>query len=268
MRTVRRSFRQWSFWPALASTTVVVAAAVLALAAALLPGLTEVDVPVADPGPAPERPAPVPAGARVLFDGTAERLRANWMTADAQAPRWQVQDGVLTVEPGGGSIYTRDVFGDVELHVEFATPFPRGGRGFHGQGRGNSGVFFFCDRYEVQILDSYENPTYFAGGAGSIYRQSAPAVNASRPPGQWQTYDILFEAPVLARGPDGRVQVESPGSLSVRHNGILVQDRVPLRGKTTCKLAPAWELHGPAGRIQLQDHGSRVRFRNIWVRPR
>lgn len=255
-----------SYWPALAGGAVVVVAAVLALSAALLPGLAEVDVPTADPGPVPARPAPVPPGASVLFDGTPESLQANWRTADGRPAGWLVQDGVLTVQPGSGSIYTRELFGDVELHVEFATPFPRGERGFHGQGRGNSGVFFFHDRYEVQILDSYENPTYFAGGAGSIYRQSAPAVNASRPPGEWQTYDILFRAPVLASGPDGRVLVKSPGSLMVRHNGILVQDRVPLQGKTTNKLAPVWELHGPTGRIQLQEHANPVRFRNVWVR--
>lgn len=205
---------------------------------------------VVTPGATFSHGAPPPADAIVLFDG--KDLSA-WQTNDGKAPAWKVENGYAEVRAGG--ITTKESFGDIQLHIEWASPSVVVG---NDQGRGNSGVYF-QGRYEIQVLDSYENPTYPDGQAGSFYGNAAPLVNASRKPGEWQTYDIVFHAPKL--GPDGKV---IPGSFTVLHNGVLVQDHVPIKGNATTA-APAKGVV-PTGPLHLQDHGNPVRYRNIWLR--
>jgi hypothetical protein len=202
------------------------------------------------PGATFSHGAPPPADAVVLFDG--KDLSA-WQTNDGKPPAWKIENGYAEVRAGG--ITTKESFGDIQLHIEWASPSVVVGK---DQGRGNSGVYF-QGRYEIQVLDSYENPTYPDGQAGSFYGNAAPLVNASRKPGEWQTYDIVFHAPKL--GPDGAV---IPGSFTVFHNGVLVQDHVPIKGNATTA-APAKGVV-PTGPLHLQDHGNPVRYRNIWLR--
>ncbi len=207
--------------------------------------------PVVTPGQAG---AP-PSDAVVLFDGSD--LSA-WSAEDGSAAGWRVEGGAMTVVPGAGSIRTRRGFGDVQLHIEWRTPAEVSGE---GQGRGNSGVYFM-ERYEVQVLDSYDNRTYSNGQAGAIYKQHIPLVNASRPPGEWQTYDVVFTAPRF--GADGALV--SPVSMTVFHNGVLIQNHVELRGPTSYVGQPPYEAHADRAPILLQDHGNPVSYRNIWVR--
>lgn len=208
----------------------------------------------APPGP----PVAPPSDAIVLFDGSS---LANWRSADTtRAPaRWKVANGYMEVVAGTGDIATTRAFGDVQLHVEFATPSPPSTR--TGQNRGNSGVFLMS-RYEVQVLDSYENVTYADGQAAAIYGQFPPLVNASRRPGEWQTYDIGFHAPRF----DASGAVRSPARLTVWHNGVLVQDGVALLGPTTHLRRAPYDVHPDRLPLMLQDHGDPVRFRNIWIR--
>jgi hypothetical protein len=161
--------------------------------------------------------------------------------------------------PGSGYIRTLQNFGDCQFHVEFATPAKVEGS---GQGRGNSGVFFGLDRYEVQVLDSYENTTYADGSAGSIYGQYPPLVNASRPPGQWQSYDIIYTAPRFTA--EGKLL--SPARMTIFHNGVLIQNNVELTGPTSWLERAPYSAHPEKQPIALQDHGNPVRYRNIWVR--
>jgi 2-keto-4-pentenoate hydratase/2-oxohepta-3-ene-1,7-dioic acid hydratase in catechol pathway len=204
-------------------------------------------------------PVPPPSDAVVLFDG---RSLDNWRTndtTDANLPaRWRVQDGYMEVVRGTGSIRTVQEFGDAHLHVEWAAPSSARGS---GQNRGNSGVFLMT-RYEVQVLDSHRNVTYPDGQAGAIYGQYPPLVNASRPPGEWQTYDIFFRAPRF----DARGTVMTPARMTVIHNGIMVQDNVVLLGPTSNQRRDPYEAHAERLPILLQDHGDPVRFRNIWIR--
>lgn len=194
-----------------------------------------------------------PADAIILFDG---RNLDGFAHADGHAAEWKLQDGVMTVKPRSGSIASRYNFDAAQIHVEFATPVPAEGE---GQGRGNSGVYL-QGRYEVQVLDSYENRTYPDGQCGAVYDQYPPLVNACRPPGEWQTFDIIFHPPVY----DGESNKTSNGTVTVLQNGVLVQDHVELLGSTTASM----QGEGPgAGPLYLQDHGSPVRYRNIWVRP-
>ena len=222
---------------------------------AQLPQRTEVWEPepvVVRPGAAGE----APADAIVLLgsEGADE-----WRHADGRGVDWLVEGGVLTVAAGTGNIETVRAFGDVQLHLEWRAPTRIEGE---GQGRGNSGVFL-QKRYEVQILDSYDNRTYSNGQAASIYKQHIPLVNAMRPPGAWQSYDIVFTAPRFA--PDGALT--SPAYVTVLHNGVLVQNHVQLLGKTVYMGQPAYAGHPPKQPLMLQDHGNPVSFRNIWVRP-
>lgn len=210
--------------------------------------------PVVDPGPAGD-PVPVPSDAVVLFGGAKSDLE-RWTSGGKEA-RWEVEDGVLRVN-GTGDIHTRAEFGDCQLHVEWAAPTEVKGT---SQGRGNSGVFFF-GRYEVQVLDSYENLTYADGQAAALYGQFPPDVNACRKPGEWQTYDIVFRAPRF----DGDGKLLSPAIVTVIHNGILVHDHRALNGPTSHRSAAGYTAHGPTGAIKLQDHGNPVRYRNIWLR--
>lgn len=210
--------------------------------------------PAVDPGPAGP-PAPPPSDAVVLLDGTS---LAEWERAGGGEPGWRIGDGYIEVVGGSGSIVTRRAFGDVQLHVEWAAPSPPSGE---GQNRGNSGVFLM-GMYEVQILDSHENDTYPDGQNAALYGQEPPLVNASRPPGEWQTFDIVFRRPHF--GEDG--EVTRPARVTVFHNGVLVHDGAAFHGRTVHGRPAEYEPHGDAGPIMLQDHGDPVRFRTIWVR--
>jgi hypothetical protein len=169
-----------------------------------------------------------------------------------------VRDGYMEAVKGSGSVITKAAFGDCQLHVEWAAPVPAVGS---GQDRGNSGVFLM-NTYEVQVLDSYGSKTYADGMAAAIYGQFPPLVNASRKPGEWQTYDIVFHAP---RFGDGGALL-SPARMTVLHNGILVQDNEELTGPTANKARPPYKAHASRLPISLQDHSHPVRFRNIWIR--
>jgi hypothetical protein len=210
--------------------------------------------PVVDPGPA-RPPAPPPSDAIVLFDG---KDLSQWQSQDSSAAKWIVQDGYMEVAPGTGTIMTKRGFGDVQLHIEWATPTPPKGE---GQERGNSGVFLMT-HYEVQVLDSYHNDTYADGQAGAMYGQIPPRVNACRPPGEWQTYDIVFHRPTF--GPNGMVQ--SPARLTLFHNGVLVHDNDAFTGRTVHARQAKYEPHADRLPLALQDHGNPVRYRNIWIR--
>lgn len=205
--------------------------------------------------PAPPQPAPPPADAIVLFGGGD--LSA-WRRQDGGQAGWTVRDGFFEVAPGTGGIETVQGFGDVQLHIEWAAPAPARGA---GQDRGNSGVFLM-GRYEVQVLDSWENDTYPDGQAAAIYGQFPPLVNATRPPGEWQSYDIIFRRPRFA--PDGTLL--APARMTVLHNGVLVHDAMELLGPTSNRRRDPYVAHADTLPISLQDHGHRVRFRNVWVR--
>lgn len=200
-------------------------------------------------------PVPPPRDAIVLFEGTD---LSKWVHADGRAASWVVRDGYFEVRPGSGNLMTRDGFGDVQLHVEWAAPDPAKGT---GQDRGNSGVFLMS-RYEVQVLDSHGNTTYPDGQAGAVYGQFPPLVNASRAPGAWQSYDILFRGPRF----DSSGALVRPATMTVLHNGVLVQDHVTLSGPTGHHSRPPYEAHADRMPIVLQDHAHPVRFRNIWLR--
>ncbi len=203
-----------------------------------------------------DAPGKPPSDAIVLFDGTD--LSAWKSSKDGGAAGWKVENGYMEVVKGTGSIETKQAFGDIQLHVEFRTPTPPEDE---GQGRGNSGVFLM-GRYEVQILDSHENPTYPDGQAAALYGQCPPMVNASRRPGEWQSFDIVFRAP---RFKDG--ELAAPAAVTVIHNGLVVHHDREFIGATTHKKLARYEPHPPEGPIQLQDHGNPIRFRNVWVRP-
>lgn len=206
---------------------------------------------VVTPGSTPNAP---PADAIVLFDG---KSLDNWVSHDGKAPGWTVRDGAMTVAKGTGDIKTKQTFGDVQLHIEWRTPAKVEGE---GQGRGNSGIFF-CEKYELQVLDSYNNRTYSNGQAGSIYKQAIPMVNASRPPGEWQAYDVVFIAPRFKK--DG--SLETPGRITVFQNGVLIHHYTEIKGTTEYIGKPKVVAHGE-GSLRLQDHGNPTSFRNIWVR--
>lgn len=196
-----------------------------------------------------------PSDAIILFDGTNLN---EWTNHKGEAAGWTVSDGCITVKPGTGIIKTKRGFGDCQLHIEWRAPAEVKGE---GQGRGNSGVFL-QDRYEVQVLDCYDNITYSNGQTGSIYKQSIPLVNACRKPGEWQTYDIIFMAPRFSE--NGRIAV--PARITVLHNGVLIQNNVEIRGTTPFIGLPEYIPHGMKEPISLQDHGNPVSYRNIWIR--
>ena len=213
----------------------------------------------ARPQPRIARPAAAvvvrpPADVTILFDGTS--LSA-WTDSKGNAPAWKLANGYLEVVPGAGDIRTRAAFGDVQLHLEWAAPLPPEGE---GQQRGNSGVFLM-GTYEVQVLDSYGNQTYPDGQAGALYGQYPPLVNASLPPGEWQSYDIVFHGPRFAGD-----RVVQPARFTVIHNGVLIQDNVSLVGPTSHGRRDPYTAHADQLPLSLQDHGQAVRYRNIWIR--
>ena len=201
-----------------------------------------------------EKAGTAPSDAVVLFDG---KDLSKWRTAKGEDAGWKVENGYAEVVAKSGDIFTREEFGpDVQVHIEFATPPPVG----DSQGRGNSGIFLF-GRYEIQILDSYENPTYPDGQATGIYGYMPPQVNASRKPGEWQMYDIIFDGP---RFKDGKLV--KPAAATVLHNGVVTQNHTVLIGETPHKQMGKYHEHPEKGPLKLQDHGNPMRFRNIWIR--
>jgi hypothetical protein len=195
-----------------------------------------------------------PSDAVVLFSG---RDLAEWTSLDSSPAKWEVKDGAFTVVKGTGDIKTKKVFGDMQLHIEWRSPALVESE---SQGRGNSGIFL-QERYELQVLDSYESQTYRNGQAGSIYKQHGPLVNATRKPGEWQAYDVIYNAPRFNE--NGEVVI--PAFITVLHNGIIIQNHTEIRGPTEYKGLPVYVNHGKAS-IKLQDHGNPVSYRNIWVR--
>ncbi len=206
---------------------------------------------VETPGESPGEP---PSDAIILFEG--EDI-SSWKQANGQPAQWKVENGYMEVVPKSGSIFTKQPFGDCQLHIEWASPSTGTGS---GQARGNSGIKFM-GQYEVQVLDSYNNETYADGHAASIYGQYPPLVNVCKKPGEWQRYDIVFRRPIL--GADGKVI--RPTYITVFHNGVLVQDHEEILGNTSGK-SRGYKKHGDKEPLMLQDHSHPVRYRNIWIR--
>src|SRR3954470_1125667 len=230
----------------LASLTILFAATALAWQTQeYKSGIVWPEPPVIDPGP----PGGVPSDAIVLFDGKS--LDA-WEGGD----KWKIDEGIATA--AGGTITSKQKFADCQLHVEFATPEEVKGS---GQGRGNSGLYLMS-RYEVQVLDSYDNKTYFDGQCGAIYKEQPPMVNACRKPGEWQTYDIIFNSPRF--NSDG--SLHTPGYVTVLHNGVLLHNHFELLGVTSYTEPSRYIAHADREPLQIQFHGNPVRFRNIWLR--
>ncbi|GAC1671530.1 MAG: DUF1080 domain-containing protein [Candidatus Acidiferrum sp.] len=212
---------------------------------------------VIDPGTSSTQEAQgrAPSDAVVLFDG---KDLSQWVHEGGSPAKWKVEGGYAEVVPNTGNIFSKQAFGDCQLHVEFAEPLPAKGE---SQERGNSGVFLM-GLYEIQVLDSYQNPTYADGQASAVYGQYPPLVNASRPPGQWQSYDIVFHGPRFDKG--GKLL--RPARVTVLHNNVLVQDNVVLSGRTEHGERPPYKAHPEKLPLGLQDHDAPVRYRNIWIR--
>ena len=201
-----------------------------------------------------------PSDAIILFDGSD---LSEWTGKEGRAANWLIEDGAMVIPARADRADRADIvsaraFGDVQLHLEWRAPLQLDKK---SQGRGNSGIFFM-ERYEVQILDSYENITYADGQASALYGWKPPLVNAARAPGEWQSYDIIFEAPEFAE--DGALL--EPAFVTVFHNGVLTQHRQAFLGATTYRAVAEYSAHEPVGRLLLQDHSNPVAFRNIWVR--
>jgi len=220
------------------------------------PKLTEIWKPVPKVVSPGATPSDAPSDAIVLFNG---KDAASWQNKNGNAFNWKVESGAMTVIPNAGDIQTKEGFGDCQLHIEWRTPAEVSGE---GQGRGNSGIFLM-GRYELQVLDSYNNNTYSNGQAGSIYKQHMPAVNVCKPPGQWQTYDIVFTAPLFNQDST----LKSPARITVFQNGVLIQNNVELWGPMQFIGVPKYEKHGNKESLLLQDHHNAVSYRNIWIRP-
>ena len=249
-------------------TTLTLFAVILVIAMVSVNGGAGIMQNMQEPGPFPppkKEPSVItpgktnsdpPSDALVLFDG---KDLSRWRSVKGGGEvKWQIKDGFAQVVPGTGDIATKEEFGDCQLHIEWATPSEVKGE---GQGRGNSGIFLM-ERYEVQVLDSFNNPTYYHGQAGAIYKQHAPLVNASRKPGEWQTYDIIFKVPKF----DEQGKVTERARITVLHNGVLIQNNVEIYGNTYHDRPALYVAHGPTGSLKLQDHGDLVRYRNIWIR--
>lgn len=209
---------------------------------------------VVTPGKVFSQEAPPPSDAIVLFDGTDF---SKWEGEHGEV-KWKLENGYMETTKTG-RIHTKEQFGDFQLHLELATPSKVEGK---GQGRGNNGLNIF-GRYEIQILDSYNNPTYPDGQAAAIYGQTPPLVNASKGPGEWQTYDVIWEAPHW----DADGKLVKKAYVTVLHNGVVVHHRREVLGTTGHRIAPVYGSPQEKGPIELYEHGNAVRFRNIWIRP-
>lgn len=210
-----------------------------------------------DPVPAKVTPGEqnaAPSDAIILFDG---KDLNEWTSERGGAADWIVEEGMMTVNTKSTGIKTKQKFGDFQLHIEWRTPSEIKGE---GQGRGNSGIFMM-GKYELQVLDSYESVTYSNGQAGSMYKQSIPLVNACKGPGEWQTYDVIFMAPVFTE----KGTLKTPAKITVLHNGILVQNGYELKGPTVYTGIPMYTPHSK-GSLLLQEHNNPVSYRNIWIR--
>jgi hypothetical protein len=224
----------------------------------MTPEMTEIwdpEVKIIQPG---IKDSDAPSDAVILFNGTD--INKEWEDALGNPSKWIVKDGAMICVKGSGMISTKRKFSNFQLHIEWKTPSEVSG---DGQGRGNSGVFL-QEVYEVQVLDSYNNRTYRNGQAGSIYKQYAPLVNASRKPDEWQEYDIIYTAPTFN---NDTTTYFTPPRVTVLHNGVLIQNNVSLRGPTVYIGIPEYSIkkHGPAS-LLLQDHSCPVAYRNIWIR--
>ena len=223
-----------------------------------LAGLLEVwvNVPLVTPG---ITNADAPSDATILYNGNG--LGA-FQKKDGSPAGWRIDaDGAVTDIKGAGDLITKEAFGNCQLHIEFREPAEVKSS---GQGRGNSGVYIM-GKYEIQVLDSYDNPTYSNGQAGAVYKQHVPLVNASRKPGQWQSYDIIFTAPKFKENGD----LESPARVTVIHNGVLIQNNVTILGTTDWVMKPKYKKHATKLPLMLQDHGddgNPISYRNIWIR--
>jgi len=223
-----------------------------------LAGLLEVwvNVPVVTPG---QMNTDAPSDATILYNGHG--LGA-FQKKDGSPAGWKIDaDGAVTDIKGAGDLITKEAFGNCQLHLEFREPAEVKSS---GQGRGNSGVYIM-GKYEIQVLDSYNNPTYSNGQAGAVYKQHVPLVNASRKPGEWQSYDIIFTAPIFKENGD----VESPARVTVIHNGVLIQNNVTILGPTDWVMKPVYKKHAAKLPLMLQDHGddgNPISYRNIWIR--
>ena len=223
-----------------------------------LAGLLEVwvNVPLVTPGVSN---TDAPSDATILYNGNG--LGA-FQKKDGSAAGWKIDaDGAVTDIKGAGDLITKEAFGSCQLHIEFREPAEVKGS---GQARGNSGVYIM-GKYEIQVLDSYNNPTYSNGQAGAVYKQHVPLVNASRKPGEWQAYDIVFTAPVFKENGD----LESPARVTVMHNGVLIQNNVTILGPTDWVMKPVYKKHAAKLPLMLQDHGddgNPISYRNIWIR--
>jgi hypothetical protein len=212
----------------------------------------------------PGQPIPTPAApsdAIVLFDGKdLSKWTGGGRGGAVSEPRWKVENGYMEMTPGGGGLTTKESFGDVQLHMEWTTP-PVTDPTRVGQFRGNSGVVFMGGRYELQVLSSYDNPTYPDGGAGAIYGVYPPMVNPCMPEGQWNTFEIVFEAPRF----DGD-QLVKPAFLTLFFNGVMVHNRAQLLGATSREPIAVYTPHAPELPLSLQAHVGPARYRNIWIR--
>ncbi len=241
-RFTSRTFRQAA---SLLGVGLVVSATCALAAKEYLSGKVWPEPKIVAPGPV----GGPPADAIVLFGG---KDMSAWEGGD----KWKVADGVATA--AGGGVTSKQAFGDCQLHVEWASPAEVSGS---GQGRGNSGVYL-QGNYEVQILDSYDNKTYFDGQCGAIYKQMPPLVNVCRKPGEWQSYDIIFRAPRF----DASGKLEQPAYVTVLQNGVLIQNHFQIEGTSAWDAPPQYTAHAPKLPLQIQFHGNPVRFRNIWIR--
>ena len=223
-----------------------------------LAGLLEVwvNVPLVTPGVIN---ADAPSDATILYNG---RGLGAFQKKDGSPAGWRIDaDGAVTDIKGSGDLITKEAFGNCQLHIEFREPAEVKSS---GQGRGNSGVYIM-GKYEIQVLDSYNNPTYSNGQAGAVYKQHVPLVNASRKPGEWQSYDIIFTAPLFKENGD----LESPARVTVIHNGVLIQNNVTILGTTDWVMKPKYKKHAAKLPLMLQDHGddgNPISYRNIWIR--
>jgi hypothetical protein len=219
------------------------------------PKLTEVWHPVPKVISPGKTASDAPSDAIVLFNG---KDFSNWEADKGGEVKWKLENNAMTVVPNTTDIKTRQSFGDCQLHIEWRTPSEVKG---NSQERGNSGIYLMS-RYELQVLDSYNNPTYSNGQAGSIYKQYMPLVNACRPPGEWQSYDIIFTAPKF----NADSTVKSPARITVFQNGVLIQNNVSLWGNTVYIGIAKYEMHADKMPLLLQNHGNGVSYRNIWIR--